>query len=324
MAERAVSSVIQYLAPLLADEVKLLKGVRKETFSIKAKLERIHSFLEDAESRAETGDKGVKIWVKQVRQVAYRIQDVIDENILLVLPKQLGLLGSFHTVTRTITKLKPRHQIASQIQDIKNTIHEIKEGADRYAFSTSSSIEHTSTSTKDNMWRDPRLASIFIGDNEVVGIESPKSELISRLVDKNQSQRAMISLVGMGGIGKTTLAKKVYDSQEMAAHFNCKAWITVSQSYKPEELLKTIIEQLSGKDVVTLPDEGIDSLIAKARGYLYEKKYVVMFDDVWQIEFWGSIRHALPQNNKGSRVIITTRSEQVAAFCKESSVDHVH
>ncbi|CAL5416964.1 unnamed protein product [Camellia sinensis] len=134
----------------------------------------------------------------------------------------------------------------------------------------------------------------------------------------------MISLVGMGGIGKTTLAKKVYDSQEMVAHFNCKTWITVSQSYKPEELLKTMIEQLSGKDAVTLPDEGIDSLIAKARGYLYGKKYVVVFDHVWQIDFWGSIRHALPQNSKGSRVIITTRSEQVAAFCKESSVDHVH
>ncbi|KAL7209238.1 hypothetical protein ACSBR1_030886 [Camellia fascicularis] len=85
-----------------------------------------------------------------------------------------------------------------------------------------------------------------------------------------------------------------------------------------------MIEQLSEKDVLTLPDERIDSLIAKARGYLYKKKYVIVFDDVWKIDFWGSIRHALPQNNKGSRVIITTRSEQVAAFCKESSVDHVH
>ncbi|GMP78511.1 hypothetical protein CsSME_00034426 [Camellia sinensis var. sinensis] len=127
MAERAVSSVIQYLAPLLADEVKLLKGVRKEIVSIKVELECIHFFLEDVESRAETGDKGVKIWVKQVRQVAYWIQDVIDENILLVLPKQPGLFGSSCKVTRTITKLKPRQQIASQIQDIKNTIREIKE-----------------------------------------------------------------------------------------------------------------------------------------------------------------------------------------------------
>ncbi|KAL7176949.1 hypothetical protein ACSBR2_030309 [Camellia fascicularis] len=320
MAERAVISVIQYLGPLLAGEVELLRGVRKEMVSIKAELERIHSFLKDAESRAETGDEGVKIWVKQVRQVAYRIQDVIDEHILLVLPKQPGLFGSLHKVTRTITKLKPRHEIASQIQDIKTTIREIQEGAVRYGFSTSTSSEHSSI-TKNNMWYDPRLASLFMGDEEVVGIESPKYELISRLVDQNQSQRAVISMVGMGGIGKTTLAKKVYDSQEVVAHFNCKAWITVSQSYKPEEL-KTMIEQLSG--IYVLPDEGIESLIVKLRGYLSKKRYVIVFDDVWETDFWGSIRHALPKNSEGSRVIITTRSEQVATFCKDTSVDHVH
>ncbi|GMP78447.1 hypothetical protein CsSME_00034369 [Camellia sinensis var. sinensis] len=320
MAERAVFSVIQYLGPLLASEVELLRGVRKEMVSIKAELERIHSFLKDAESRAETGDEGVKIWVKQVRQVAYWIQDVINEHILLVLPKQPGLFGSLHKVTRTITKLKPRHEIASQIQDIKTTIREIKEGADRYGFSTNTLSEHRSS--MDNMWRDPRLASLFIGDDEVVGIESPKYELINRLVDQNQSQRAVISVVGMGGIGKTTLAKKVYDSQEVVAHFNCKAWITVSQSYKPEELLKTMIKQLSG--IYVLPDEGIESLIVKLRGYLCEKRYIIVFDDVWETDFWGSIRHALPKNSEGSRIIITTRKEQVAAFCTEASVDHVH
>ncbi|KAI8026076.1 Disease resistance protein RPM1 [Camellia lanceoleosa] len=225
-----------------------------------------------------------------------------------------------------MTKLKPRHEIASQIQDIKTIICEIQEGVVRYGFSTSTSSEHSSTSTstitKDNMWRDPRLASLFVGDDEVVGIESPKYELISTLVDQNQSQRAVISVVGMVGIGKTTLAKKVYDSQEVVAHFNCKAWIIVSQSNKPEDLLQTLIKKLSG--IYVLPDEGIESLIVKLRGCLCKKRYLIVFDDVWETDCWGSIRHALPKNSEGSRVIITTQKEQVAAFCTETSVDHVH
>ncbi|GMP78396.1 hypothetical protein CsSME_00034326 [Camellia sinensis var. sinensis] len=124
MAETAMSSVIQYLGPLLAGEVELLRCVSKQIV-IKAELEHIQSFLKNAESRAETGDEGVKIWVKQVRQVVYQIQDVIDEHILLISPKQSPRFSCLRKVTRTITKLKSRHEIASQIQDVKTTISEI-------------------------------------------------------------------------------------------------------------------------------------------------------------------------------------------------------
>ncbi|KAL7176842.1 hypothetical protein ACSBR2_030227 [Camellia fascicularis] len=177
MAETAVNSAIQYLGPLLARELELLRGVSKQIVSIKAELEHIQSFLKDAESRAETGNESVKIWVKQVRQVAYRIQDVIDELILLILPKQSPRFSCLRKVTRTITKLKSRHEIASQIQDIKTIISEIQERAGRYGFSTTTSSEHSSSNRKNDMWRDPRLASLFIGDEEVVGIESPKYDV---------------------------------------------------------------------------------------------------------------------------------------------------
>ncbi|CAL5354895.1 unnamed protein product [Camellia sinensis] len=130
MATSAVSSVIQYLGPLLAHEVELLKGVRKEMDIIKSELEYIRSFLKDAESKADVGKEGEKIWVKDVRGVAYRIEDVIDEYILLHLAKQQPrrcgfIIRYFRKVTHSITRLKQRHEIASQIQDIKTTINEL-------------------------------------------------------------------------------------------------------------------------------------------------------------------------------------------------------
>ncbi|XP_028087306.1 disease resistance protein RPM1-like, partial [Camellia sinensis] len=132
----------------------------------------------------------------------------------------------------------------------------------------------------------------------------------------------------MAGVGKATLAKKVYDSQQVNAHFDCKAWFNISQSYKPDELLKTMIKKLSEKEVPH--DKGIDSmdqksLIDKLREYLKEKRYVIVFDDVWKTDFWEFIRCALPENSKGSRVIITTRNEKVAAASSvEPSMKNVH
>ncbi|CAL5416961.1 unnamed protein product [Camellia sinensis] len=328
MAASAVSSVIQYLGSLLAHNVELLKGVRKEIDTIKSELEYIQCFLKDAESKTETGTEGAKIWVTEVRGIAYQIKDVIDEYLLLHLAKQQPrhfsfIIRYFHKVTHSITRLKQQHEIASQIQDIKTKIREIKERADRYKFS--SSAPEQSSSTKDDNWHDPRLASLYPEKDEVVGIKYATDELIKELLEE-ESQREVISVVGMAGVGKTTLANKVYDSQQVDAHFHCKAWFSISQSYKPDELLKTMIKKLLEK--VPL-DKGIDSmdqksLIDKLREYLKEKRYVIVFDDVWKTDFWEFVRCALPENSEGSRVIITTRNEKVAASSVGPSMKNVH
>ncbi|CAL5347946.1 unnamed protein product [Camellia sinensis] len=321
MTESAVRSVIQYLGTLLVDEVMLLSGVHEEICSFKDELEHIQCFLKDADSRAEAGDHLMKIWVIEVRDVAYWIKDLVDEHILVLAkhPRRFGFFISFfRKVTRWIIVLKQQHKIASQIKGIKVRIRGITESG--------TFLEHNnhSSSITRKLWHHPRVGSLYIEEDEIIGIESPKYELIGRLLAQENQSQAVISVVGMNGIGKTTLVKMVYNSQEVAAHFDCKVWIYISQSYELEELLKTMIWQLSGNDVLPLPDEGIDSLIGKLRGYLNEKSYVIVFDDVWKTDFWEYIRHALPKNSKGSRVIITTCNEQVAAFCKETSIVHVH
>ncbi|XP_059632319.1 disease resistance protein RPM1-like [Cornus florida] len=329
MAETAVSSVINNLVPLLTNEAKLLKGVHEEVASIKDELEYILCFLKDADVRAETAkiSDGLQLWVKDIRKVSYKIEDVIDEYILhLAKPfHQRGFITFILKVARPVIKLKRRHEIASEIQEIKTTIQEIKQRADKYNLS---SLEQGSSSgTKDGMWHDPRSASLFIAEDEVVGIETLKEELISKLLAE-QATRAVISLVAMGGSGKTTVAKKIYDNPKVTRHFDCHAWITVSQSYKMEELLRKMIKQMYGSTKELVP-EGIDtmeevSLIEKLKEYLEVRRYVVVFDDVWGIDFWRFIKHALPKNNKCSRVIITTRNDDVAASCKESLFDYVH
>ena len=102
----------------------------------------------------------------------------------------------------------------------------------------------------------------------------------------------------------------------------------MSQSYNMVDLLRIMIKQFC-EARKEFPPKGIDSVdkmsvIRKAREYLQEMRYVVVFDDVWEINFWGEIEHALLDNMKGARIIITTRKWEVANFCKKSSLVHVH
>ncbi|XP_052206317.1 disease resistance protein RPM1-like [Diospyros lotus] len=306
MAYCVVDSVILTLAPLIINEAKLLSNVRRDVASIKAELESIKSFLKDADLRAETGDEIAMVWVKQVREVAYRIEDVIEEYML-----DRGRRRRFGSLLRRVN-------IASQIQDINRTIGEIKERADRYRVSV---IQGSGSERIERPCYDPPVASLFVEEDELVGIESLRDELTRQLISK-ESKRVVISVVGMPGVGKTTLASNVYGKKTVTGHFDCCAWVPVSRSYKLEEILRTTLKQF-------YQSEGIDtmgqnSLVHNLREFLTQNRYLIVFDDVWTTSFWEFIKHAFPRNGKDGRVIITTRSDEVADFCKESPGDHFH
>nr|XP_048318023.1 disease resistance protein RPM1-like [Ziziphus jujuba var. spinosa] len=331
MAEIAVGFVIDLRVPLLTQQVNLLKGVGSEVLGIKFELEALQCFLKEADMKAETegsdsesGDGGgVKAWVKQIREVAFQIEDVIDEYTVQVerYPCRRGFIAYLHDIGRSIIKLQPRNHIASQIQDIKLAVAEIKERSGRYGFVSSKQGSHGNECS----WYDPRKGALYLYEADVLGIESPRDELIDWLLDE-KPQRIVISVVGMGGMGKTTLVKKVYDLVKVK--FDCHAWIAVSQSYQKDELLKGVIKQFCEGNKEPVPKGidamGEDALTEKLREYLQHKRYVVVFDDVWRVHLWGDIEHALLDNQSGSRIVITTRSMEVANFCKISSFVHIH
>jgi disease resistance protein RPM1 len=324
MTETVVTLVINELVQLIAYESKLLRGVHRDVVDIRDELESIQCFLKDAD-KGDLQD-GIKTWVKQVREVAYHIEDVIDEYVLHMAQHrhQQSLIGFLHMIGNIFKKLKPRHDISTKIQDIKISIREIKERSERYG---SRFIEQGSSSSESNVtWHDPRVGSLFIEEDEVVGIESTRDELVSWLVG-GASKRSVISIVGMGGIGKTTLAKKVYENELVKGHFDCPIWITVSQSYNVQKILMSMIKQVYCENEMTpWKIDMIDeiTLISQLRKCLQQKRYVVVFDDVWKTEFWEIVKHALPCNDRGSRIIVTTRSDLIGVSCKESLFDQVH
>ncbi|WJX30610.1 hypothetical protein P8452_19128 [Trifolium repens] len=330
MVQTAVLFLLQQFYKLAVEEtykfavaeVTFLKDVHKGFDDIKHELESIQAFLKDADTKAAT-EEGVKMWVKDLREAFFRIEDVIDEYV--------EYLAKNVKNASAIQKFKPgkRHQIASSIQAIKSSLVEINERRKRYDFKKEDGSGSSRGATQNENFGDPRMDSLFIEETQVVGFEKPKDDLLHFLVEETNELR-LVSVVGMGGLGKTTLAKIVFDNQSVKRHFNCHAFITVSQTYNVRELLTKMIQEFC-KDTNEPIPEGLrekgdtTTFINQVRQYLDLKRYLVLFDDVWTEKFSDEIKHALVSTNKkGSRIIVTTRNMNVAESFKKSFTVDVH
>ncbi|XP_059658824.1 putative disease resistance protein At1g50180 [Cornus florida] len=198
------------------------------------------AFLRVADANEEL-DPELQVWVKQVREVAHDTEDVLDEFILrLAHHHGDGFYGFLRKISCSIKNLKARHQTGSEIRKIKSKveiIHQRYQGYhDRFSIS-----EHGSSSTivNSNTWYDSRGDALLLEEAELVGMDGRKKELTGWLVEDTPKLK-VVSVVGMGGLGKTTLVKKVYDDMKVKNHA-WNVWITVCQSFDLRELLKNII-----------------------------------------------------------------------------------
>ncbi|CAL5441061.1 unnamed protein product [Camellia sinensis] len=176
-----------------------------------------------------------------------------------------------------------------------------------------------SSHVANNAWYDRQGDALLLEEAELVGTDKPK-QLINWLLD-GDSPLKVISVGGMGGLGKTTLVKKIYEDKKVKRHFQNHAWITVSQ-FKIEELLKDLIQQLFNEVKRPVPEKletmGNNKLKAMLKEFLQESRYVLVLDDVWSVDVWDAIKIALPNSNCGSCVLLTMCIGNVASIsCRE-------
>ncbi|KAI8014233.1 Disease resistance protein RPM1 [Camellia lanceoleosa] len=186
---------------------------------------------------------------------------------------ELQSMSAFLRVADAIEDTNPE----IQAWDIKAKVIDIAERRQRYGYKFSSTSEQASRSNVANNggWHDRRGDALLLGEADLVGIERPKQQLIDWVLD-GDSRLKVISVVGTGGLGKTTLIKKVHDDQEVKRQFQTHAWITVSQSFNIEEILTGLIQQLIDEVRRPLPHrfETVDNnnLKAMLKQFLRERK----------------------------------------------------
>ncbi|KAG0530695.1 hypothetical protein BDA96_05G208800 [Sorghum bicolor] len=308
----ALPSVLAKLGDLLIGEYKLQKGVKGEIIFLKAELESMKGALEKLSSKpADELDIQDKIWAKDLRELSYDIEDSIDTFMVRGKASQSAKLhGIRKFIDRSVglfRKAKIRHGIATEIRDIKSRVVEVHERRRRYDVSLG--VDKPSTAAVD-----PRLFSQYTEIEELVGIVETRDELINIVMEENEvpiQKGKIVTIVGFGGLGKTTLAHAVFD--KIRPGFDCCASVSVSQTPDLKKLLKGILYQLDKKyeDINEKPlDEG--QLVNELRKFLRRKRYFIVIDDIWDISVWRMIKCALPHSDAGYIIITTTRNSDVA------------
>ncbi|XP_062014609.1 disease resistance protein RPM1-like [Rosa rugosa] len=327
MASVVTDLLIGKLATILENEGTAIAGIRDEVDKIKEEFLSMKAFLVDAEAnKAKT--EGEKLWVARIRNLAYDVEDIIDEFMYHMYEKQSGgrLSRGLHKTIRAPCNLWFRHKIAKKLQKITEMIRAIPERNQRYSVG----LVGGATTSEDihKLLQSQAESSFFIREDELVGIKGKKQILIGWLMDEEQHQ-TVISVVGMGGSGKTTLVAKVFNSERVKRHFDCYAWITVSQTYDVVDLFRKLIRELykSRKEEypANLNAMNRKDLLELLINYLDSKRYLVVLDDVWDIKIWSEINVSLQDRQLGSRIIVTTRKEDVAShsFGVKSHVHHI-
>ncbi|KAH0681842.1 hypothetical protein KY289_019594 [Solanum tuberosum] len=276
--------LLRHLTDLLISNAYSVSLIKNEIGMVKQSLE----FLTSSFRKTLDDSSGVvkDCWLHAL-DVAYEAEHVI--NCILVRDKALShLIFSLPNVTDKI-----KH-IVAQVNGLQLEDKNGDEPLD--AKSSNEPIESTS--------------STFV--EVTVGHEEDEARIIGQLLDEHESELDVISIVGMPGLGKTTLANKVYNDTLVASHFNVRAKCTVSQKYNKSNVLREILQQVTGSDV----KDSEDDLADKLRRALLDKRYLIVLDDVWDIATGEMLMACFPKVERGNRIILTSRSSEVGLKVK--------
>ncbi|KAL6855938.1 hypothetical protein ACP4OV_018740 [Aristida adscensionis] len=351
-SEGAIHTLLGKLGAVLVQEAQLLGGVQGELQFLKDELESMMAFLQDLAERNEHR-KQVKIWMKQVREIAYDVEDCIDEfnhhlgNSSVGTGRNSGIAFIFR-ITHILRTTRVRHRLAKQIQELKMRATDVSHRNSRYSgnhflFGASENSMASYDTQADLLNFDARITSLFPERAQLVGIESRQENLVEWLMDKHLQTLRVISIFGFGGLGKTTLAMTIYQSlSAISGGFQCQAFVTVSQRFDVEVLIRDILLQIiqpvqqshhASTGAGEPSQEGllkgmeawdVGQLASMLRQQLENKRYLIVLDDIWSIAAWEGIRFSLPDTNNGSRILVTTRIRAVAHSCCSHEYDRAY
>ncbi|XWS24026.1 hypothetical protein CRYUN_Cryun28dG0065900 [Craigia yunnanensis] len=331
VASLIVSPLLQVIYENLVSylsTVETSKDQKKNIKKLQEKLLIIQAVIEDAEER-QLKHKKVKIWLSKLRDVAYDADDLLDEITTQVLRRQLvkkkwkmddpvknklrRIQASICEETQrqvritsfTLQSILSSFEMSRKLTKIVERLDDIAREISTFQFKEVVAYKRSDTIEK-------RETGSYVEESEVYG----RTEDVKKIVDLLLSSDAnswVIPIVGIGGIGKTTLAQLVYNDQSLDGHFDKKIWVSLYDNFSTKKLLSEMLECVTEH---RCESSQISVLQSQLRDSLYGKRYLLVMDDVWNDDQqeWDKVRNLLRCGAEGSKIIVTTRSEKVSSI----------
>ncbi|KAL7233944.1 hypothetical protein ACSBR1_017532 [Camellia fascicularis] len=280
-------------------------------------LRQIEALLIDAEEKQLT-DRTINLWLDDLQDLAYDLDDLVDEFTTEALRHKLKAKpphASSSKVWNPILNFKPtdvmfNFKMKSKIEEINTRLHNSFEQCSKLNLVK---IVGTTPTPATKTWQRPDSTSLF-DEPRIYGREHDQRKIIELLVRGDESSHnniGVIPIVGMGGIGKTTLAQMVYNDETVQKHFDLKAWVCVSDEFDIMRITKAILESVTNQ---TFSFNNLDQVQAQLKQALAGKKFLIVLDDVWNKKYsdWNVLKKPFNDGAQGSRVVVTTRDREVA------------
>ncbi|KAL8504982.1 hypothetical protein ACS0TY_016254 [Phlomoides rotata] len=296
MAETFFQVLIENLTSLIQDEIGLIMGVDAEMNKLSNNLTTLQKVLEDAEDK-QFLSKSIQNWLSELNGISFEIEDILDECSTEVSKLKLKA-GKFN-----LKKYLFKHKIRRRIKEAAEKLDALAK--DRHRFQLQEIVVRQPNQIN---WRH-ETGSVLNEPDHIYGRDEEKERIVDILVKevKDCENLSVLPIIGVGGLGKTTLAEFVYNDERVGAHFDTLLWVCVSDDFDLKAILKAITGERS--DLANL-----DSLQRCIWQELNGKRYLLILDDVWNEnqEDWARLESILACGSIGASVIVTTRLKKVA------------
>ncbi|XP_023892157.1 putative disease resistance protein RGA1 [Quercus suber] len=303
-----VRKIIESLGSSTLQQVGSIWGFKDDLEKMSNTVSTIQAVLEDAEDQ-QVQSRQVRDWLTKLRDAVFDADDLLSEFSTHVLRQNVMGGGKMTKKVRVFfsssNQLAFGFKMARKIKATRERLNDIAK--DRNNFQLVERPLGTAVVTRK---RDQTHS--FVREEDVIGREEDKKAIIGQLLDFDVGENvSFISIVGIGGLGKTTLVQYIYNDEKVKDYFELQMWVCVSDDFD----VKTIAEKILASAIGTRPNNlEMDQLQIELRKSLSQKKYLLVLDDVWNDnkEKWCNLKTLLLDGLKGSKVVITTRTNLVA------------